>query len=124
MQDFMKINEGLKSRIPHWVDFPDYSVDELTEIFNMMLEERGFTATDDAVREARYIFEKVRYTDNFGNGRYVRNVLEKSRMTQMSRLVRMNADEIGRDEIATLCAEDIELPKLKKENKIVMGFAC
>ena len=35
MQEFMNINEGLKSRIPYWVDFPDYDTEELTEIFKI-----------------------------------------------------------------------------------------
>ena len=33
MQEFMELNEGLKSRIPHWIEFPDYTADELTNIF-------------------------------------------------------------------------------------------
>ena len=109
MQDFMKINEGLKSRIPHWVDFPDYSVDELTEIFNMMLEERGFTATDDAVREARYIFENVRYTDNFGNGRYVRNLMERAAQNQAVRLMsdRENPEAIRKNTLFRIEKDDI-----------------
>lgn len=41
MHRFMELNEGLKSRIPHWIDFPDYNAGELTEIFKMMLKERG-----------------------------------------------------------------------------------
>ena len=60
MKAFIERNEGLKSRIPYWVDFPDYSADELTEIFKLMLDDRDFTATEEAVREAHYIFDKAR----------------------------------------------------------------
>ena len=70
MHRFMELNEGLKSRIPHWIDFPDYNAGELTEIFKMMLKERGFHAEEAAVKEAYDIFDKVRRSDNFGNGRY------------------------------------------------------
>ena len=48
MEAFLKANEGLKSRIPHWIDFPDYNADELTEIFLLMTKERNFTVKDDA----------------------------------------------------------------------------
>ena len=47
MHGFLQRNEGIKSRIPHWVDFPDYSADELTDIFKLMVKERGFTVSDD-----------------------------------------------------------------------------
>ena len=77
MQDFLERNEGLKSRIPHIVEFPDYSADELTDIFKLMIEERGFTATDEAINEAHYILDKARLAENFGNGRYCRNLIER-----------------------------------------------
>ena len=86
MKGFMEINEGLKSRIPHWIEFPDYTAEELTEIFKYMVRERGFSVTDDAVKEATYIFEKVRNTDNFGNGRYVRNLIDRAAQNQAVRL--------------------------------------
>mgnify|MGYP000866929384 CR=1 FL=1 len=34
MKSLIELNEGLKSRIPYWIDFPDYDTDELTEIFS------------------------------------------------------------------------------------------
>lgn len=46
MKAFMKRNEGLKSRIPYWIDFPDYTAEELTDIFKLMIHEKGFCVTD------------------------------------------------------------------------------
>lgn len=101
MREFMERNEGLKSRIPHWIDFPDYNVDELAEIFQMMLKERGFSATQDAEREARDIFEKARLMDNFGNGRYVRNLIQRAAQNQSVRLLahRESAERIRKKEL-------------------------
>ena len=109
MQAFMKRNEGLKSRIPHWVDFPDYSADELTDIFRMMADERGFTATSDAETEAHYIFEKVRTTDNFGNGRYVRNLIDRAIQNQSLRLLESAgcAENIKKKELFLITKDDI-----------------
>ncbi|MDD7334648.1 MAG: AAA family ATPase [Lachnospiraceae bacterium] len=125
MQAFMKINEGLKSRIPHWIDFPDYTADELTDIFRQMLQERGFSATEDAIKEAHYIFEKVRHTDNFGNGRYVRNLMERAMQEQAVRLlsVRGNVGDIRKRELFLITKEDITMLEegLKKER--VVGTA-
>lgn len=119
MKEFMKINEGLKSRIPHWIDFPDYTADELTDIFRLMIKERGFSATDDAVKEAHYIFEKVRNTDNFGNGRYVRNMIDHAAQNQAVRLLSTGrkAEEIHKAELFCITKNDISMLEegLKKE---------
>ena len=106
MKDFLEINEGLKSRIPHWIEFPDYTADELTEIFKYMVRERGFSITDDAVKEAAYIFEKVRNTDNFGNGRYVRNLIDRAAQNQAVRLFPSISDLKNR-ELFRIQKEDI-----------------
>lgn len=119
MQEFMELNEGLKSRIPHWIEFPDYTADELTEIFKLMLIEKGFTATDEAVGEAHYIFEKARNMDNFGNGRYVRNFLEQAIMSQSVRLLSLRNDvsNIKKNELFKITKEDIK--ELNEETKDV-----
>lgn len=109
MKEFIEINEGMKSRLPYWVEFPDYSANELTEILKIMMEERGFSATDDAVREAHYIFDKVRNMDNFGNGRYVRNFFEQAVKNQAVRLLssREDASDICKDEMFLITREDV-----------------
>lgn len=109
MREFMKLNEGLKSRIPYWIDFPDYSVDELTDIFQMMIKDRGFAVTEEAVRKARNLFEKARCMDHFGNGRYVRNLIDRAVQSQSVRLLtaRENVEEIRRKELFLITGEDI-----------------
>ena len=111
MKEFMEQNEGLVSRVPHWVDFPDYSVDELMDIFNLMLEERGFTASDGAMKAARYIFEKAVSIRNFGNGRYVRNLIDRAVLNQSVRLLADGKDAAGikKSELFLLAEEDISV---------------
>ncbi len=111
MRAFLEINEGLKSRIPYWIDFPDYNVDELTDIFKMMVKDRGFAVTEEAVKEARDIFEKARLMDNFGNGRYVRNLIERAAQNQSVRLLaaRENAENIRRKELFLIVKDDISI---------------
>ena len=101
MEEFLELNDGLKSRIPYTVDFPDYGVDELVDIFKLMVNDRGFRVEEAAVQEAKYIFEKVSLNDNFGNGRYVRNLVEHAVQNQSVRLMEKNTDagSIGRKEI-------------------------
>lgn len=122
MQDFIEINEGLKSRIPHWIEFPDYTTEELTDIFKLMVQERGFSVTDDAVKEAHYIFEKVRNTDNFGNGRYVRNLIDHATQSQAVRLLslREHAENIKKSELFLITKEDISvLDEGLKEERVI-----
>lgn len=109
MREFMEINEGLKSRIPYWIEFPDYTADELTDIFNYMVREKGFMVTDEAVKEAHYIFEKARNIENFGNGRYVRNLIEHASHKQAVRLLstRKAASNIRKKEMFLITLEDI-----------------
>ena len=109
MERFLKINEGLKSRIPHWVDFPDYDANELTEIFKLMAEQRNFSLDDDAINEAKYIFKKARCIEDFGNGRYARNVLDQAIINQSSRLMSKKKDtsSITKSELFTLKKEEV-----------------
>ena len=125
MHDFMKINEGLKSRIPHWVDFPDYTADELTDIFKLMIEERGLQIKDEATKEAHYIFEKVRNTDNFGNGRYVRNLIDRALQNQAVRLLSdgKDASVIKKKELFQITKDDISLLEEGLKNEREPGTA-
>ena len=125
MKGFLEQNEGLKSRIPYWVDFPNYSAEELTEIFKLMLKERDFTATEEAVKEASYIFDKVRYTENFGNGRFVRNLFESSIKNQSVRLIKEkgNVENIGKNALFLLEKEDIFMPGENLKEARVPGTA-
>lgn len=122
MQAFMEINEGLKSRIPYWVEFPDYNADELTDIFNLMIKDRGLSVTEDAIKEAHYIFEKVMHTDNFGNGRYVRNLIEHAMQKQSVRLLadKEEASAIPKEELFLIKKVDVNTLEegLKKERAI------
>ena len=109
MRDFLERNEGLKSRIPHWVDFPDYTTDELTQIFRYMMNERHVTATEDAVSAATLIFDRMRLIDDFGNGRFVRNLLDRAIMNQSGRLMAEYGESsaIPADKLYQIIREDI-----------------
>lgn len=109
MESFIKRNEGLKSRIPHWIDFPDYTTEELVDIFKLMLKEKDITATQGAINKAEYILNKARYITDFGNGRYVRNMIGQSLQAQSTRLLNKykNIDAIKNKELFCLTEEDI-----------------
>jgi stage V sporulation protein K len=79
MKNFIEANPGLKSRFMTYINFDDYSVNELTDIMDFMLKERGYTI-EPAARDHAILLvheEKERAKKDFGNGRTVRNLVEK-----------------------------------------------
>lgn len=124
MQAFLDQNEGLKSRIAFHLDFPDYTADELTKIITLMSKSREYQIEEEALAYCREIFEGAVCGDNFGNGRYARNVLEQAILRQADRIVNAAADqEISKEEICLLKREDFRMVSQsgKKEGKR-MGF--
>lgn len=90
MKDFITSNPGLQSRFNRYIDFPDYSPEELLQIFELNMNKYDYRFADGAKQYLQRFFEnEVAHKDaNFGNGRLVRNVFEKSIARQANRLAR------------------------------------
>ena len=86
MERFFESNPGMKSRIAHHVDFPDYSDAELGEIARRMLAGWNYRF-DDAARRAFDEYIVLRRTQpHFANARSIRNALDRMRLRQALRL--------------------------------------
>ena len=88
MKRFIDSNPGLQSRFNRYINFPDYSAQELVKIFHMYMKKNQYTISDEA---DTLLKEKLDYAvehkdRNFGNARYVRNIFEKSIQAQANRL--------------------------------------
>lgn len=123
MEMFLQKNPGLRSRIAYHVPFDDYSIDELCSITDLIAKQKGLTLSEDAKEKLRGIYDIAVRDDDFGNGRYVRNILEKAKMAQASRLVTMDYDLITMEDVKTIVASDIEMPP-KKAEKMRIGFCA
>lgn len=77
MRRFRDLNPGLKSRIGYEIDFPDYSIDELLQIYDKKVEEKGFKSDSEARKKVENILINAKNVDNFGNGRFVENIVQK-----------------------------------------------
>ncbi|MBP5365976.1 MAG: AAA family ATPase [Bacteroidales bacterium] len=88
MEDFINSNSGLQSRFNRYIKFPDYSSDELMQIFMFILKNNDFEASEEALRKVHlFIDDAVKHKDSkFGNGRFVRNLFEKIITQQANRL--------------------------------------
>ena len=108
MQRFIDSNPGLQSRFNRYIDFPDYSGKELTEIFKMYMKKNQYTLADDAEAYLKERFdEAVAHKDrNFGNARFARNVFEKSIQQQANRL--SNQYNLSKEELTELTIEDLQ----------------
>ena len=107
MEAFVHSNPGLESRFNRFLFFPDYTVDEMIEIFDMRCGKGGYTLSDDARDELRDIL--TRASENiagFGNARGVRNLFERAIAEQADRLAD-SAEELTRDTLMTITAEDL-----------------
>lgn len=124
MEQFMQRNPGLRSRIAFHVPFSDYNTEELCEIADLISKNKGLTLTADARTKLESIFDSAKQHSDFGNGRYVRNVIESARMSQADRILSLDFDEVTADVISTLTADDIADVKVsEKETKQQIGFA-
>lgn len=107
MKEFIDTNPGLQSRFNRYIEFPDYNEDELLQIFMRSVEQYEYTMSDEAVEGLKnYLKEQVANKDkNFGNGRLVRNIFEKTLERQANRLaheVNLTTEKLSRIEIEDL----------------------
>jgi len=124
MQEFIASNPGLRSRISFNVEFDDYTVDELCGITDLIANKKGLTVTDGAMSKLRDIYAVAIKDPEFGNGRYVRNILEQASMRMATRLVHQADDKLMSTEIGKIIADDITtLPLVRNsDGKTKMGF--
>ena len=108
MQRFIDSNPGLQSRFNRYIDFPDYSSGELTDIFKMYMKKNQYTLAPNAEEYLKEQFEyAVAHKDrNFGNARFARNVFEKSIQQQANRLAGQTNLDKGR--LSELTIEDLQ----------------
>ena len=108
MQRFIDSNPGLQSRFNRYIDFPDYSSGELTDIFKMYMKKNQYTLAPNAEEYLKEQFEyAVAHKDrNFGNARFARNVFEKSIQQQANRLAGQTNLDKGR--LSELTVEDLQ----------------
>jgi SpoVK/Ycf46/Vps4 family AAA+-type ATPase len=106
MNTFLDANPGLRSRFPRTIHFPDYTTDELVEIFESMCTAGSYRLTDDAKAALRARFEAEPRIKGFGNGRVARNVFEAALERQAGRLVTL--DNPGADDLCQLTEADVQ----------------
>ncbi|AUS87163.1 AAA family ATPase [Lysinibacillus sp. YS11] len=107
IEDFLQSNPGFKSRFNHFVQFDNFSTDELYDIFAMLCQTNDYQFGEAFAQhmktQLRHI--PIETIPNFSNGRYIRNLFEKLVTIQSNRLIQQAT--ISREELMTFEEQDI-----------------
>ena len=107
MKAFIKSNPGLQSRFSTFMEFPDYTDEELKGIFLLNCRKAGYTVSPDALPALTAKLKELRAAHvPFGNGRDVRNLFQHVIMLQSVRLAREKAAH-SRESLMTILECDI-----------------
>jgi SpoVK/Ycf46/Vps4 family AAA+-type ATPase len=108
MRDFLDANSGMRSRFNRYIDFPDYSAEELAEMFRRRAKQNQFVLSPELEAELPKLMRRVtgHRDQRFGNGRYVRNLFETAVERQANRLAA--ASNPSREQLMTLTVADVD----------------
>jgi probable Rubsico expression protein CbbX len=115
MEAFFQSNPGLHSRVAHHIDFPDYSLEELMAIAELMLRQQMYGFDDESRRAFGAYLERRIRQPHFANARSVRNALDRIRLRQAQRLVKQGG-RIPRPELSRIDAEDVQRSRVFAES--------
>ncbi len=125
MGKFLSKNPGLRSRIAFHVLFEDYTADELCRMTELIASDRQMTLGDGVKDKLYSIYANASKNIDFGNGRFVRNMIEKAAMRQATRLMMGDITNITNRELTTLEAEDFVYESAsKKQETRKIGFCA
>lgn len=120
LDKFLDTNEGLRSRFTRSIDFPSYSPHELVEMAKLMAAKRDSVFEPAALTEMERLFGHLaesstadaqgvqrRSLDVAGNGRFVRNLVERSEEEREYRLDHADIEDFTDEELMTITLEDV-----------------
>ena len=124
MKEFLARNPGMQSRIAFQIAFEDYTVEELCEITKLMVAKKNMTITDAAIDKLRKNYESVQAEPDYGNGRYVRKMLEEAEMNLAEKILKFDNTDLTTETLTTIDEEDIPVfVPTKRTTKRPIGFA-
>jgi hypothetical protein len=111
MDMFFRSNPGMASRIAHHIDFPDFSLDELIQIADLMLDREQYRLSAPAEAAFReYVALRMRQP-RFSNARSIRNAIDRMRLRQARRLVAAGG-QIRRGDLMEISDTDVRASRV------------
>jgi hypothetical protein len=119
MNNFINSNPGLHSRFTRFVEFPDYSPQELCRIFSLLCRKNGLRYSAGFRERLLHHFHHLHMgrTENFGNARLVRNSFEEVIVAQANRLAPM--ERITPQMLSVLDETDLQTPFLNRISSFI-----
>ena len=102
MQEFIHANSGIKSRIGYTIEFADYSEDELYEILKLKVNKIGFEIDEKIIPNIMEILKFGKHKRDFGNGRFVDNLLTSMLKKHSMNYKKENIFIIGEQDIPSI----------------------
>ena len=104
MEQMLNSNLGLRDRIQPYIDFPDYSAEELAQVYCKYAETESYRLSADTKEALTQITEQIIHNKDktISNARLIRKVFERTRMKQT---LRTNDDIIKAEDIREVFAE-------------------
>jgi hypothetical protein len=127
MDQMLSINPGMMDRIQFYIDFPDYSADELLTIFKNLCDFEKYILTEEIENFISGYFTSIirRKDKNFANARIARKVFERVRVKQAMWVETLDDMVISIADIDTVFAEPDMLALVNgRSNKRTLGFAA
>lgn len=122
MRRFLQANSGLASRFPRHLRFPDYSDDELLAIFGVVASEAGFVLGPGVENELRDRSGHWERGPGFGNGRFMRTLLEQTIARQGQRITSGDGEPTP-EQIRELIVDDLPpRPSGEAVREVETGF--
>jgi ATP-dependent Lon protease len=106
MQAMIDSNPGLRSRMSTYIDFPNYTPDELCIIFQDIVKSHSVTVEPEAVTYLHSELDTVVSHIGFGNARFVRSVWEHAFSHMATR--EFGDGAFDDNELRTLQVEDVK----------------
>lgn len=111
MDSFFSSNPGLKSRVGNHIDFPDYSLEELIGIAELMLSKLSYQFTPEAHAAFEEYLNLRMEQPFFANARSVRNAIGRARLRQANRLFAIGG-VLTRMDLMTIEEDDIRKSRI------------
>ncbi len=106
MEEFIDSNPGLRSRFNKYLQFDDYTADEMQGIFRMQCDKSCYTLDESAEAKVNEYFIAVgEAAGEFGNARGVRNTFEKILTEQANRIAAMK--EVTKEDLMQITESDV-----------------
>lgn len=108
MSEFLDNNSGLRSRLNRVIEFEDYTVAEMQEIFCYQMTKRGYKL-DISEDRLKQLLAKRSQARDFGNARGVRNICDEVVLAHNNRINNLDLSQLSNDSIVTITDEDLDI---------------